>query len=276
MEQESIQPSQEIEPLTQVKEDGTPYRRETKVEEQIRWALTLSREALLSSLYQAESGENGFLNEETLVYLIRAYYKVHQRDIVQELWNVLYRRCVKMIRSKIPQVDQRSSQAYQEIQFRLFNQIIHLDGEQGDMLQAHFWVGFRSLVITVARSLIKDIQKDNVTEPLTNLPGEELEQEEQESEDAEPGATRRSLGMPSDIPIERRVIALEGLSLVPEPFKKAFILHYGLGYPVESNDPDEKTVSKILGKSPRTIYYWLGKAEEILKQWRGDTHEKAN
>lgn len=276
MEPESTQPSQEIESLTQMSKDSVPYRRAPLVEEQIRWALTLSREALLDSINKAKPGESGYLKEETLVYLIRAHYIANQNEITEELWKILYQRCVKLIRAKIPQIDQRSGQAYQHIQARLFEQIIHPEGMQGDFLQVRFWLGFQSLVITTARTLINDAKKDLLIKPLANLPGAELEQAEDEPEELEPGIAKRSSGLPSSIPIERIVTGAEGLKLLQGQVRRVFILHHGLGYAIESNDPDELTVSKILGKSPRTIYYMLSKAEDILKQWRGEINEKSN
>lgn len=275
MEPEPTEPSREIEPLTQKSKDGIPYQRDPKVEDQIKWALALSQQVLTDLLNQTQPDDATYLKEETLVYLIRTYHKAYQHEMTQALWEALYRRCVKMIRSKIPRYDERSEQAEQEVLAQLFGQIVHPEGQQGDFLQVRFWPGFRALVITVARALINDLEKDRLLNPLSSLPGHELEQAEDEPEEREPGTAVPTFGLPGEIPTERQVVINEALRKLPIHVQKAFILHYFIGYPIESDNPDEKTVGMLLGKSPRTIHNWLDKAEIILIHWRGETHEKS-
>lgn len=275
MEAELIEPPRDIEPLTQKSTIGVLYKRAPKVEDQINWALTLSQVALVEFLEETQPDDPAYLKEETLVYLIRFYHKAHQRDMTEALWKVLYQRCIPMIRSKIPRYDERSGQAEQEVLVHLFGQIIHAEGEQGDFLQVRFWPGFRALVITVARALINDLEKDELLDPLSSLPGQELERAEDEPEEREPGAAVSDIGLPGEIPTERQVVINEALKQLPKPIRQAFTLHYFMGYPIESDKPDEKTVALLLGKSPKTIHNWLDKAEKILIQWRGETHEQS-
>lgn len=275
MEAELTEPPRDIEPLTQKSKGGVPYQRAPKVEDQINWALTLSQVALTEFLEKTQPDDPAYLKEETLVYLIRVYHKAHQRDMTEALWKALYQRCVPMIRSKIPRYDERSEQAEQEVLVQLIGQIVHAEGEQGDFLQVRFWPGFRALVITVARALISDLEKDEQLVTLSSLPGQELEQAQDEPEVREPGAAVSAIGLPGEIPIERQVVINEALRQLPKLVQQAFTLHYFMGYPIESDKPDEKTVASLLGKSPKTVHNWLDKAEKILIQWRGETHEQS-
>ena len=68
-------------------------------------------------------------------------------------------------------------------------------------------------------------------------------------------------------------LAKQALGTIKEPFRTAFILRYFEDWPIESNDPDQPTISKFFGKTSRTIRYWLQKAETALEKWRGENHE---
>ena len=263
----------EIESLTQKTNSGDQYQRNPKVEDQIKWALTLSQDTLTHLLNETQPDDRAYLKEETLVYLIRTYYKLHQREMIEVLWEALYKRCTKMIRSKIPRYDERSEQAEQEVQAKLFEQIVHPEGQQGDFLQIRFWSGFRALVITISRTLIIDLQKGQLLDPLSSLPGQELEQAEEEPEEQDQLIAKTIFGLSREIPTEIQVEINEVLKRLPALVRKAFILHYYLGFPIEPGNPDETTVGMLLGKSPRTIFNWLSEAEKILIQWRGEIHE---
>ena len=69
---------------------------------------------------------------------------------------------------------------------------------------------------------------------------------------------------------EKRLMLREGLLLLPEPIRTAFVLHHYDGWQIESNDPQAPTIAKHFGKTPRTIRNWMAQAEAILESWRGE------
>ncbi len=252
-----------VEPLTRRNTAGQRYTRLAQVEAQIQRALELSSSALLVAAGNTDQSAADYLQEETLVYLIRASRRRGQEVLVNDLSGVLIERCASFIDRKLWGLGEEAADAYQEVILELFNQILDLNSDRGDFLQVRFWVGIERLVFSAfGRALKRSISQDE-TVPLDSLAGYDG------PDDAEAPTVRPALVDP-ELSLEDKSLYREALRLLPEPIRTAFILRHYHGWPIEDQDPTILTISRYFGKTARTIRNWLAEAEEILARWRGE------
>ena len=97
-----------------------------------------------------------FLKEESLVYLIRHYFEVGNRQRVNDLSEFLLGRCAKLIYGKLGGLgtDARDD-GYAEVVEQLFARILDLESDRGDFLQVRFWKVLERLTVQVFRKLVK-------------------------------------------------------------------------------------------------------------------------
>jgi hypothetical protein len=83
-------------PLTRRRPDGAPLQRSPQVEAQIVGALALSPDELIQRATLRDSQTTEYLQEETLVYLIRAFHHLGNSVVVNTLSEELLRRCARL------------------------------------------------------------------------------------------------------------------------------------------------------------------------------------
>ena len=66
---------------------------------------------------------------------------------------------------------------------------------------------------------------------------------------------------------EDRYLYREGLRILPEHQRVAYVLRYYEGWQIESDDPDEPTISGYFKRTPRMIRNWFEQAEKTLHRW---------
>lgn len=261
-----------VHPLTRRRSDGVPLQRSPHVEAQIVVALALAPQELIPRATLKDSQATDYLQEETLVYVIRAYHRLGDRVVVNALSAALLRRCNRLTRKELRALGRREAEeAYQEVIRQLFERILDLDSDRGDFLQVRFWMVLKRLTISVFRRYMAQINEETRTlVPLANLAGADLERDNDEH------ASRHARPIPvtallePETPIERSILGNDGLNAMKEPYRTAFILHYSYGWQIESNDPHAPTLSKYFNKTPRTIRNWLALGEKALEAWRGE------
>lgn len=69
--------------------------------------------------------------------------------------------------------------------------------------------------------------------------------------------------------LDTQLLSDEALALLEPNVRTAFLLRAG-GWPVEDRDPNVPTVSRLFGKTSRTIRYWLTEADERLATGRAE------
>lgn len=267
-------PQRTVEPLTQKNIAGGNYEREHDVEEQIISTTALSDEEIIAKAKITDKEAAGFLQEETLVYLIRFSFQQQRRSLYNALSETLIIRCQKQLDFRLRSLDSDlANEAYAEIMRILFGKILSIDG-QGDFLQVRFWYALDRVAIDVFRQYSHRQAKDRAnlipisfTEPNeTDEAEEDWEEKVFSSDHIIPGENRWSS-------VERQALIKEALLSIEEPIRTAFVLHHYKGWKIESIDPEEITLSTYFRVTPKTIGNWLRKAELELKNWRGDHHE---
>ena len=249
--------------LTRRNADGEVYQRLAAVDRQIQEALRLDNEELRGRLEACDEASPDFLKEESLVYLIRHYCEVGNRQRVNDLSECLVGRCAKLIHGKLGGLgtDVRDD-GYSEVVEELFARILDLASDRGDFLQVRFWVVLERLTVQVFRKLVKQ----SSTESSSAYDNEDTDAL------ARMGKVVAAATVPHRSPesevIDNSLIR-EALSQLEEPFRSAYLLRHYFEWPIEDKDPAVQTISRYFGKTSRTIRNWLAKAEESLAIWRG-------
>jgi DNA-directed RNA polymerase specialized sigma24 family protein len=261
-----------VHPLTRRRPDGTPLQRSPQVEAQIVGALALSPDELIQRAALRDSQTTEYLQEETLVYLIRAFHRFGDSRVVNAHTEALLRRCTQFTHQKLRALGKHEAEeAYGEVIRQLFERILDPNTDRGDFLQVRFWFVLKRLTISVFGRYKKRINEGKRRlVPLAKLAGDDLESDDDVGERNQTGSIPMAALLEPEIPIERKVLGKDGLNAIQEPYRTAFILHYYHGWQIESNDPCEPTLSKYFDKTPRTIHNWLTSAEKVLEKWRGE------
>ena len=260
------QSTEDLQPLTHRKETGQLLQREPEVEDQIRSVLVLPSNELLERARIADRQEAGYLQEETLVCLIRAHHSAGDKAMTNALSDILIRRCARFIYGKFRKLGMEDvDEGYDTVVAHVFGQILDTKRDRGDFLQVRFWLALDRIVISVFRSYISRSKADQ--EMLIPLSDEEDDENAQRSESIS------SSEIPDSAPsLDQAAIVADALCALDEPYRTAIILRYKEEWQIESNDPNELTLSKYFQKTPRTIRNWLREAEKALEKWRGQSY----
>lgn len=258
-------------PLTGRNAEGYDYERSSEIERQILACLCLSNTEIVAKAKLKNKEESGYIQEETLVYLIKKSHKEQNQDLYNDLSQILVERCHNRLIYRHRNIaSEAKDDAYASVFLNLFDEICAKD-EKGDFLQVRFWVTFDRMAIDVFRTYSRKQSKDRA-----NLHPDSF-MDVDESEDLWETAVSP---IDQNIPDNRRGSSaeLEGLKkdaykVLKEPIRTVFLLYHYDGWPIGSIDPDEWTLSKQYKKSEKTIGNWLRKAEQDLQKWRGDHHE---
>jgi DNA-directed RNA polymerase specialized sigma24 family protein len=258
--------SVQVRELTHCNKDGIPYRRETAVERQIEAAFQLSRSILMERARLRDREAPGYLQEECLVCLLRAYTAEGDAATVAALSEALLERCARFINGKLMSLGRDAAEeAYSEVMVRLFDLILDVESDRGDFLQVRFWLALEKLVVTAFGRQTREITRSRLQVPLSALPGASG------GDDEEPRVTAQveeiaERNLPPDVALLYR----EALALLDEPLRTAFVLRHYEGWPIEDRDETVPTISRYFNKTPRTIRNWMTTAEQALAAWRGE------
>ncbi len=195
-----------------------------------------------------------FLKEETLVCLIREYRIQKDDATAGALCEILFRRCGGHIKGKLQSLDRNlADEAYADVVAAVAESILDTTTDRGDYLQVSFWSGVGRRAISAYRKYhAEQVKRANETVP--NEDGEEFPEAKKDAQE-------------SSMSEEDRYLYREGLRLLPEDQRVAYVLRYYEGWQIESDDPDEPTISRYFEKTPRMIRYWFEKAEKTLRRW---------
>lgn len=262
-----------LDPLSRTNRAGEVYVRSPDVERQIIEALALSPKAIRRRVSIEDRESSDFLSEECLVYLLRHYFRREDLAILNDLSEALLRRCAGIVRRRLHTLGPDSlKEGQSEIISRLFRRIFAISTDKADFLQVRFWVVMKRLSIQEFNRQLRHHDHAAKALSFSQMQG----YENLEAEDGETMAVKLTeadkvrISAPSHekvlVEADLRRVALAKLE---EPLRSAFLLRYHAGWPIENQDPTVPTISRHFGKTPRTIRYWLAKAEETLARWRG-------
>ena len=253
------------EPLTRRNAGGDVYQRLATVDRQIQEVLKLDPEELRRRLEVRDEAAPDFLKEESLVYLIRYYRKVGNRQHVNDLSTCLVKRCAKLTYGRLGSLgaDARDD-GYSEVVEELFARILDLDSDRGDFLQVRFWVVLERLTVNVFRKQVNQVELESTGD----YDQETIDSLIQQGAVVVVPTTFASRSAESEA-IDK-VLIEAALHQLEEPLRSAYLLRHYWSWPIEDQDPSVQTISQHFGKTPRTIRNWLSRADESLEAWRGE------
>jgi hypothetical protein len=259
---EEVPSPTDLRPLTRTNgTTGRPFRRDPDVERQICEALALEPANLLARARVRDRCDSQFLREECLVYLIRE----HNRDgasrwLASDLSGELLLRIEGYLGHELRRLGpDHYEEAGDEVVAKLFEKITDLQSDLGDFAQVSFWTFLAAKVSDAYRKHLTQLRKERsqVAPPWVHG-GEPAGDREQSPLDGnllpEPAAGH---DIDANLLAEELLGGLEGRHLV------ALRLHMA-GWPIESNNSSEPTISRYFGKTPRTINNWLREAHSRL------------
>ena len=246
-------PAAQPEPLTKIsKKDGKLYSRRAEIELQISVILALPADELLDRANNNDLHSPTYVHSESLIYFARHYHRRHQDPIVSQIAHVLIKRYHGLLLNhyfRSLDADEAAS-AYSEAISNLFVNVLDLSSDRADYFQVNFASGLQRLAISVYR-------KYHPKSASRKTSWDELPDE-----------------IPSsDISIEDQITEFEeweeALKDIPDPMRMAFLLRHRDGWPVESKDPNQPTISRRFNITSRTYRNWESRIQLFLEQQRG-------
>lgn len=238
-----------VRPLTKRKADGELYQRRDEVEQQLHEVLRLSPNELANRILVPNTKDSGHLFDETLVYLLREARRRKDDTIEDLIYTQLAVRVEILLRKHARQVDPDDHDDFrQELHKRIIRKIFDLSSDKADYAEVMFGNFVTSEAATLKRKhwRLENRERANV----------EIDAPNEEGHDYDPPAEGLSP--------EQIVILGNALDKLPERTKTAYSLRYCDGLLIESNDPNEETVSSVLRVTGRTVRLWFEKAESML------------
>lgn len=236
-----------VRPLTKkIRVSGELYCRRPEVEVQITEVLMLSNAEILERKKTRSKDAAGYLLDETIVHLIRN--NDPESDFVNELFGELSARVALLSKTdkyfKIKNED--ADELLQTACFYLVKQLFS-ETDIGDFAEVRFGKYISSFLNGERKKLLVSYNRD--------AKNQELDEPNEEGHDFE---------LPSGEPtIEDAMIIASMIDELPEKTRIAAAL-IADGFQIESKDPDEPTVSKIMKVSSRTIRNWMDDARKSL------------
>lgn len=246
-----------IRPLTRLNRKGTAYVRDSAVESQIRTALAMGPDALIERVVKHGHQSSDFLQEETLIYLIRHYILERQDKISNSLFESLMNRCTGFVYERFKGLrDPYRKEAFNEVFVKLTSKILDFETDKGDFYQVRFWPGIEMLAIDAFRQFYPEQKKDLRALRPTDIGGSDSDEIDEDNIDRTP-----LRDIPTTPNQDQKFLERDDLNAIRAGLdaiknakhREAFILHHYSEWPIESIDQDKQTISGYLNKTPKTI-----------------------
>ena len=250
-----------IKPLTKQTADGTLYIRRADAELQIEKALSLEKAQILEMLGAGNKrGDEAFLLDETLVYLLREARRANDENLLNEIYADLNKRIwKKLAKFRANFKDQSDFEDFgQKTEMAILRKILNIDANAGDFAQ----VQFGSFVLSEAKAAWKQdfvrIKKDR--ESLDTPRG---------ADDEDINQLENKADWRDEFSAEKRLIYEEQMRNFTneQQIIAAMLLD---GFQIESKRPEEMTISKYLNITSRTIRTRIKEMREILNESKGE------
>ena len=255
-------------PLTKRKADGTLYKRPRSIEQQIDGALTLDPKTAIARAEVGDESNPSYLSCECLVHLIRDANRRKDEDLRNRLLTLLFQRCERVLETTIPDGRKANAAHLRDEVLGRFGELVANDcggGDDGvlDYYECRFNRAFKTLRLTLLRS------ERNATKHHVELPAENRE-DTLVSDDARMAWLSRAFATPAtqDESLERREL-LQNLCVALDTLatdeRAAVVLHFLIGFDIESVDPNKATVATICGVTGRTVRTRLARGLAALQ-----------
>ncbi len=248
-----------VKPLTKETERGELYQRRPEVQLQLELIAAVGGRIDLAALEIREREENGFIYDETLVYLIRQAFDDGDDELHNALYTELDRRTCRLL-GKFKRYFENDNLGFEDFKqdtaMGILKKITNTGSDAADYAQ----VNYGDFAVRIANDVCRGFLRRFLQQP--DLFGDLVRDGEGSDEPMEnkyPAMYSR---------IDDQLVAREAISNLPENIRIAAIMHYLDGWQIESNSPSVGTISGYFCVTPRTIRNWLTQAEKVLKDYR--------
>lgn len=246
-------------PLRKLKLDGTPYFRRDKVEAEIQALAGISSAELERRVSLWHTSERGFVSPEALLYFVRnAPGGVHRDKLTESLLGRVARRVRSVTNANGKTVSLTGMNIREDVRDH-FVDLLLSDRKQYDDRLDYYEVNFNSAVAADRRDANdRHWKHENRTAELETEDGEVLAQVESAVGDYDPFDAEE---------LDKknyRLLLDEAIDSLPE-FQRRIVVMWRQDIPIESSDPSVESISKVLGKSEKTIRTHRDKAFASLK-----------
>jgi hypothetical protein len=246
-------------PLRKHKLDGTPYFRRDQVEAEILALAGISTAELerRASLWQVS--DPGFVSTEALLYFVRnAAGGAHRDKLTEQLLLRVARRVPSVANAGGKTVSLTKMNIREDVHDH-FVDLLLSDRKQYDDRLDYYEVNFNSAVAADRRDANdRHWKQENRTAEIETEDGEVSTQVESAVGNYDP------FNADELDKKDYRFLLDEAIDSLPE-FQRRIIVMWREDIPIESNDPSVESISKILGKSEKTIRIHRDKAFASLK-----------
>jgi hypothetical protein len=246
-------------PLTKIsKKTGNLYTRPPNVEHNIDGALAQDPETISKRLLVTDRGCAEHLTSECLVHLFREAFRRGDKAMRDRLATVLLQRCEAIVKHKLPDSGLANAAYLRDEVLGIFAELLASDGcgenpDELDYFECKFNGAFRSLRIDLLRSEGKQRKR---FKQFPRPSSASKEDEDDEGTDQGPCCrAKQGDGLARE----------EVLNALPPEVRRAVLLS-DMGYDVESEDPEKRTIATICGVTGRTIRNRLKQARDILQR----------
>jgi hypothetical protein len=254
-------------PLTKVTADDAPLKRPAVIEAQIDTTLQLPPSDLRAQLSIGDRRNADHLRSETLVHLVRHGRRRGDQSLISLVLPVLLGRCETNMLITVGDRELPEAATIREDILGAFSELFASDGtgdnpDELDFYECKFNLAFRCLRIDIVR---RDIARLEHVAQITE-PGDD---EEPHSHDEVFARVSEAFRLPAtqEGHVLRADLHKAILELPPEE-RDAVILVHVLGYPEESQDPDEETAATRCKCTGRTIRNRLKRAAMKLARFK--------
>lgn len=246
-------------PLRKVKPDGTPYFRRAEVEVEIQALAGICAEDLERRTGLWQASDPGFVSSEALLYFVRTTTDGTHRERLSEK---LLLRVARRVRSVANSGGDTVSLTRMNIREDVVDHFVDLllsDRSQYDERLDYYEVNFNSAVAADRRDAnARHWKHENRTAELENDQGEVSTKVEAAAGEYDPFDADELDKK------DYRLLLDDAIDRLPE-FQRRIVVMWRQDIPIESNDPSVESISKVLGKSEKTIRTHRDKAFAILK-----------
>jgi DNA-directed RNA polymerase specialized sigma24 family protein len=273
-----------IDPLTKKTKAGRLYYRDAGITAAIQQSYALSETELTNRAEIQDNTDQNYIASEVLVHRLRQANKNGNRAFVNQLSTPFLIRCQKLLRAKIPWLTQAAfedlaSEAMQVLFAKLFR-----NGNAGDFFEVRFNKAFERVCIDAQRAILrhnrgsigkKDVgdedgedsaaDSDSSENDNANVKFEHFNEETIASETLRPDEELEEKEE-RDV-LKRRYSNLRNrirMELTPAE-QSVVILRYQFDMKIGSENPEEFTIEKFLGKDRRTVRTYLKRAVAKLR-----------
>jgi len=255
-------------PLTKHHRNGKRYERPPDIERLLDLALKLAGIELKKRVAIPDRDDPGFLSSECLVHLMRDARKRKDQNTMDFIMPCLLSRCEETLRTKVPDTKYKDAANLRDEILQEFAALFAVDGTAQDKHQQldFFECKFNLAFATFRRDAVSRERTEGKLFP--GMPAF-VEQEDSVSDDATFSKLAKVLGQPATH--EHRLLLAElnhAIDTLPPDERQAAVLHWRVGYEIESENPDKLTVAKLCNVTGKTIYNRLKRAAQKLSRFK--------